>query len=86
MIEKTIRIINSEGLHARTAAIFVQTAGKFTSSITVKKGDNEVNAKSIMGVMSMAIPKGEDITIIAKGEDEDKAVNELVLLLTNKEI
>jgi len=86
MVQKNIEIINKEGLHARMAAIFVQTAGKFTSVIWVKKGNKKVNAKSIMGIMSMAIPKGEEITIIAEGEDEEKAMSELIYLLNTEEI
>lgn len=78
MVEKTIEITNPSGLHARPAALFVQTAGKFTSSIWIKKGDKKVNAKSIMGLMSLAVSNGTSIVIGAKGEDEIAAVDELL--------
>lgn len=81
MVEKTVEITNPIGLHARPAAIFVQTAGKFTSNIWLIKENKKVNAKSIMGLMSLAIPKGTTVVIGAEGEDEDLAVNELVELI-----
>ncbi|MDP4179614.1 MAG: HPr family phosphocarrier protein [Bacillota bacterium] len=81
MVEKTVEISNPIGLHARPAAIFVQAAGKFTSHIWLIKGEKRVNAKSIMGLMSLAISKGTTVVIGADGEDEDLAVNELVELI-----
>ncbi|HEY9062132.1 MAG TPA: HPr family phosphocarrier protein [Pseudobacteroides sp.] len=81
MVEKTVEITNPIGLHARPAAIFVQTAGKFTSNIWLIKENKKVNAKSIMGLMSLAIPKGTTVVIGAEGEDEDFAVHELVELI-----
>jgi phosphocarrier protein len=63
MIEKNVEITNPIGLHARPAAIFVQTAGKFESNIWLIKGDKKVNAKSIMGLMSLAISYGTEVTI-----------------------
>ncbi|HOQ00202.1 MAG TPA: HPr family phosphocarrier protein [Acetivibrio clariflavus] len=83
MVEKTIEITNPSGLHARPAALFVQTAGKFTSNIWIKVGDKKVNAKSIMGLISLAVSKGTLITIIAEGEDEEQAVNEIIDLVTS---
>jgi len=83
VVEKTIEITNPSGLHARPAALFVQTAGKFTSSIWIKVGDKKVNAKSIMGLISLAVSKGTMITIVADGEDEELAVNEIVDLVTS---
>lgn len=81
MVEKTVEINNPVGLHARPAAIFVQTAGKFTSNIWLIGENKKVNAKSIMGIMSLAIPKGTVVTIRADGEDEISAVDELVELI-----
>ncbi len=81
MIEKNVEITNPIGLHARPAAIFVQTAGKFESNIWLIKGDKKVNAKSIMGLMSLAISYGTEVTIGAEGEDEELAVNELIELV-----
>jgi len=83
MVEKTIEITNPSGLHARPAALFVQTAGKFTSNIWIKVGDKKVNAKSIMGLISLAVSRGTEITIIADGEDEELAVNEILDLVTS---
>ena len=77
MVKRTIKIINSSGLHARPAALFVQTANKYTSEIWIKYGTKKVNAKSIMGLMSLAISKGSAIIIGAEGEDEEIAIKEL---------
>ncbi len=81
MVEKRVEIANPIGLHARPAAIFVQTAGKFASSIWLIKGDKKVNAKSIMGLISLAISNGTEVIIGAEGEDEEIAVRELVELI-----
>ncbi|HOQ36345.1 MAG TPA: HPr family phosphocarrier protein [Acetivibrio sp.] len=83
MVEKTIKIINPSGLHARPAAMFVQTAGKFTSDIWIKKDEKNVDAKSIMGLISLAVAQGEEVKIRAQGEDEELALNELVDLITS---
>lgn len=76
--EKKVIITNKTGLHARPAAQFVQKAGKFDSKIEIVFEEKEVNAKSIMGVMSLGVGKGNEITIRAEGEDADAAVEELV--------
>jgi len=76
--EKKVIITNKTGLHARPAAQFVQKAGKFDSKIEIVFEEKEVNAKSIMGVMSLGVGKGNEITVRADGEDADKAVEELV--------
>lgn len=83
MIEKTVTITNPTGLHARPAALFVQTAGKFTSYVWLSKNDKKVNAKSIMGLMSLAVSNGTVIAIGAEGEDEQIAVKELIDLVTS---
>lgn len=75
MVEQAVSIISS--LEARPAALFVQTASKYSSSIKVKIDDKVVNAKSIMGVISLGILDGHVVTIIAEGEDETQAVAEL---------
>lgn len=72
------------GLHARPAALFVQTAGKFLSIITVQKDNKKVNGKSIMGIMALGVSEGDEITIVAKGDDEKEAIDSLVDLLQNK--
>ncbi len=81
MLRKTIRITNNTGLHARPAAMFVQTAGKFTSHIWIAKSGKKVNAKSIMGLMSLAAATGNEITIGAVGDDAEVAIKELTELI-----
>ena len=76
--EKKVIITNKTGLHARPAAQFVQKAGKFDSKIEIVFEEKEVNAKSIMGVMSLGVGKGNEITVRADGNDADQAVKELV--------
>lgn len=79
--EKKVVIKNKSGLHARPAAIFVQTANKYDSEITVRKGKQSVNGKSIMGIMMLAAERGSKIVIAAVGDDANAAVNELEKLL-----
>ncbi len=82
VVKKKITIKNKLGLHARPAALFVQTANKYDCDITVKKDAEEVNGKSIMGIMMLAAGKGDVIRIKADGDDADKALDELVKLLS----
>jgi phosphocarrier protein len=84
MIEKSIRIVNKLGLHARPAALFVKTAGKFKSEVWVRKDDLEVNGKSIMGVMMLAAECGSDIVLRIEGEDEQNTWDALVDLILNR--
>jgi len=81
VIERTLVIKHKQGLHARPAALFVQTANKFDSDISVKKGNQEVNGKSIMGILMLAAETGSQIYIKAEGEDAEKAVEELAKLI-----
>lgn len=81
IVEKTITIKNKQGLHARPAALFVQIANKFSSEVTIAKGKQKINGKSIMGIMMLAAGTGSKVTIIANGEDADKAILELGKLL-----
>jgi phosphocarrier protein HPr len=81
MLQQTIEITNPTGLHARPAALFVQTAAKFSSHIWLSRNEKKVNAKSIMGLMSLAVPRGAMVTIGAEGEDEDLALAELLVLI-----
>ncbi|MFA5087991.1 MAG: HPr family phosphocarrier protein [Candidatus Omnitrophota bacterium] len=76
-VEKEIEIKNSQGLHARPAAMFVQIAQKYDSDILIQKGDEKVNGKSIMGILMLGAYHGSKITIIAEGEDAEKAFVEL---------
>ncbi|OIO32958.1 MAG: hypothetical protein AUJ70_04375 [Candidatus Omnitrophica bacterium CG1_02_40_15] len=77
MIEKKITIKNEQGLHARPAAIFVQIANKYESDIAVKKGRQEVNGKSIMGLLTLAAEKGAKLHIKVNGPDAKEAIEEL---------
>lgn len=87
IIEKTIIIKSKQGLHARPAALFVQVANKFDCEITVSKGKDKVNGKSIMGIMMLEAGKGSRVTIIANGQDAEQAVRELEgLLLSDTDI
>lgn len=74
------------GLHARPAALFVQEANKFSSDIYVEKDSKKVNAKSIMGIMSLAISSGTEVYISAEGSDAEQAVNALVALVSKEEL
>ena len=81
MISRQVTITNSSGLHARPATFFIQKANEFKSSIWVEKDDRKVNAKSLLGVLSLGIAQGMKITIVADGSDEDAAVNGLIALI-----
>lgn len=81
MIQKTIKIENGLGLHARPAALFVRACSKYKSDVFLKKNDFQVNAKSIMGIMAMGISEGDEVEIIVEGPDEDKAIIEIMKVL-----
>ena len=83
MISRNVTIQNSVGLHARPATFFVQKANSFKSSIWVEKEDCRVNAKSLLGVLSLGISKGTEITLIADGQDEETALNGLAELINS---
>lgn len=85
MVEKKIVVHLSHGLHARPAATFVKVATSFSSEIKIVKKEKTVNGKSIMGIMSSAIAKGDEITLIADGADEQEAVNALEKVLLEQE-
>ena len=80
MISRDVTITNSIGLHARPATFFIQKANSFKSGIWVEKDDRRVNAKSLLGVLSLGIVKDTDITIIADGSDEQQAIDGLCSL------
>ena len=81
MISKEVVINNQVGLHARPATFFIQKANDFKSSIWVEKEDRRVNAKSLLGVLSLGIVKGTVVTLIADGADEDEAIATLSALI-----
>jgi len=84
MFQQNVIVKNKTGLHARPAALFVQAANKFKSEIFIEKEGKKVNAKSIMGVMSLAVSQGTEITISAQGDDAQEAVDNLVELIESK--
>ncbi len=84
MIEKKIKVKITAGLEARPVALFVQVASQFESSIYVQLDDKKVNAKSIMGMMSLGVLEGEEITIFADGSDEGEVIKELEKYLSER--
>lgn len=84
MTERTVKIVNKNGLHARPAAEIVKTASRFHSDITVVRDDLEVNGKSIMGVMMLAAEYGSTLTIRADGPDADQALDAIAALIAAK--
>ena len=81
MYSQEVKVQNQVGLHARPATFFIQKANEFKSSIWVEKEERRVNAKSLLGVLSLGIVGGVDIRIIADGTDENTAVDTLVKLV-----
>ena len=81
MVTKEVVINNQDGLHARPATFFVQRANEYKSSIWVEKGERRMNAKSLLGVLSLGIVKGTAVTIIADGNDEEEAISTLTALV-----
>ena len=81
MIKREMTITNNIGLHARPATFFIQKANSFKSSIWIEKDDRKVNAKSLLGVLSLGIAKGMVVTIVADGQDENDALDGLIALV-----
>lgn len=84
MVVKNVTITNQVGLHARPATFFIQKANEYKCSIWVEKDDRKVNAKSLLGVLSLGIVCGTSINIIADGADEQEAVDTLAELVNSK--
>ena len=84
MFSKDVVVNNQVGLHARPATFFIQKANEFRCSIWVEKEERKVNAKSLLGVLSLGIVKGTSITIIADGADEEDAVSALADLISSE--
>jgi phosphotransferase system HPr (HPr) family protein len=84
-VKKKLIVKNKQGLHARPAALFVQVANKFESTITVIHEKEKVNGKSIMGILMLGVEKGAPIEIQAEGLDADLAMAELEKLITSEE-
>ena len=81
MPEREVELTNEVGLHARLAAVFSKAATGFSADVTVAKGEQEANAKSIMAVLKLDVKKGDAVTIATEGDDAEKALEELVTLL-----
>ncbi len=81
MFKRTVRIRNRTGLHARPAALLVETANRFRSSISVTGNEQEADSKSVLALMLLEAVGGTDLTVKAEGEDEIAAVNALVDLI-----
>ena len=84
MVSRKKKNKNSVGLYARPATFFIQKANTYKSSIWIQKDDRRVNAKSLLGVLSMAITGGSTVTLIADGPDETEALNGLELLVSTE--
>lgn len=82
MYTQDVTISNEVGLHARPATFFIQKANEFKSGIWVEKGERRVNAKSLLGVLSLGIAKGETVTLLADGADEKEAIDALCELIS----
>ena len=84
MTEKTVTIKNRAGIHARPAALIVQTASRYKSKIFIEKNSDKINAKSIMGIITLGAGFGVELRLIADGEDEKDAVDALATLFERK--
>lgn len=84
MIEREKEIVNRLGLHARAAAKLVHTAGNFRSRVTVAKDGEEVDAKSILGVLLLAASQGSQVTIRCEGQDEHEAMDAVARLIEER--
>ena len=85
MIKTDVTIRNEKGLHARPATFFIQKANAFKSSVWVENGTRKANAKSLLGVLSLAVSKGDVVTLSAEGVDEAEAVAGLAQLIAELE-
>jgi len=83
MLTREVTINNQVGLHARPATFFIQKANEFKSSIWIEKEDRKVNAKSLLGVLSLGIVKGTSVNLVADGSDEKEALNTLSALIAS---
>lgn len=85
MLEKSVEVLLESGLQARPAAQFVQEANRFSADLFLEKDGKRINAKSIMGLMTLALAKGETVTLIADGHDEEKALDTLIAFISEEE-
>ncbi len=85
LIKKKLTVKNQQGLHARPAALFVQVANKYDSRVTVRRDKEEVNGKSIMGILMLGAEKGSQIVIEVEGDDAETAIQELEKIIVTGE-
>jgi phosphocarrier protein len=83
MLKKKITIKNKLGMHARAAVKFVNVANRFKSSVKIEKDGNEIDGKSILGILTLAAVQGTEIVLKVSGKDEDKALSALLELINN---
>ena len=77
MVKKTVTVRRQSGLEARPIAMLVQKASQFTSKVHIEVGTKSINAKSIMGMMSLSVGNGEELVVVTEGADEVAAANEI---------
>lgn len=83
MIKKEVILMNKLGIHVRPASLIAKTASRYKSNFIIRKGDTEVNGKSVMGVMMLAAGQGTKLELIAEGVDEQELMEEIVQLFEN---
>ena len=81
MVKKTVTVRREAGLEARPIAVLVQKASQFTSRVYIEVGTKSINAKSIMGMMSLSVGNGDEVVVVAEGVDEEAAAKEIELYL-----
>jgi phosphocarrier protein len=84
MTERFVTVINRAGIHARPSALLVQTTKNFTSNIYIEKNSDRINAKSIMGIITLGAAYGTELKVITEGEDEEVAADAVVRLFESK--
>ena len=84
MLEKTVTIKNKLGLHARAAVKFVNLANRFGSAVKIVKDGNEIDGKSILGILTLAAIQGSQIALVVSGKDEEAALEALTTLINNR--
>jgi phosphocarrier protein len=84
MVEKTVTIKNRLGLHARAAVKFVNLANRFGAAVRIVKDGNEIDGKSILGILTLAATQGSIIRLVASGKDEEAAMGALIELINNR--
>ena len=85
MIQKSMKVQLSSGLEARPVAVLVQKASQYAASVYIEAEGKKVNAKSIMGMMTLGLDMGEEVTVIADGDDESAAIDSIEAYLSGKE-